>query len=217
MFGERGPRCHAAQFVELTERLAQILEFRAEGFAQLTGRAADVFAGLPQRARRPPDGAGQPLRSQDHQTGDQQNQHLAPAHVEHLYVLLSAPGVTVSVTWRPSRTTSIGAGWPIVNWRTATTNSSASATPRLPTLITTSFSRTPPFSAGLPALTLATCAPWAIALLTDRALTPNVGCTILPSLINVWATNFASLTGIAKPSPLALSDSDLPAVLMPMT
>ncbi|COW91095.1 Uncharacterised protein [Mycobacterium tuberculosis] len=81
----------------------------------------------------------------------------------------------------------------------------------------TSFSKIPPFCAGLPAFTLATCAPDAIALLTDRVLMPNVGCTIFPSLIREFATNFISLTGIAKPSPLALSDSDLPAVLMPIT
>src|SRR3981189_1885410 len=110
MFGERGPRCHAAQLVEFTQRLAPILEFRAEGFAQLAGGATDVVAGLAQRARRPADGAGQALGSQDHQTGDHKDQHLAPAHVgEHLYALLSAPGGTGSATWRPSRTTSIGA------------------------------------------------------------------------------------------------------------
>ena len=40
-----------------------------------------------------------------------------------------------------------------------TTNSSESATLRLPTLTTTSFSSIPPFCAGLPAFTLATCAP----------------------------------------------------------
>jgi hypothetical protein len=38
---------------------------------------------------------------------------------------------------------------------------------------------------GLPAFTLATCAPAAIALFTDRVLIPIGGCTILPSLINV--------------------------------
>src|ERR1700716_990222 len=110
MFGECGPRCHAAPLVELPQRLTQILEFWAEVFAQLTGGATDVVAGLPQRSRRPTDGAGQSLGPQDHQTGDHQDQHLAPAHVgEHGYALLSAPGVTVSMTWRPSRTTSIGA------------------------------------------------------------------------------------------------------------
>src|SRR4029077_20242263 len=35
--------------------------------------------------------------------------------------------------------------------------------------------------------------------------------------ISVWATYFISFTGIAKPRPLALSDSDLLAVLMPIT
>ena len=64
---------------------------------------------------------------------------------------------------------------------------------------------------------MAPWAPAAIALLTDRVLIPSVGCTILPSLISVWVTCLTSLTGIAKPSPLALSDNDLPAVLMPIT
>ncbi len=96
--------------LQFTQRLAQILELRAEVVAQLAGGAADVVAGLPQRSRRPTDGAGQSLRPEDHQTGDHQDQHLAPADVgEHGYALLSAPGVTVSMTWRPSRTTSIGA------------------------------------------------------------------------------------------------------------
>src|SRR5882757_9012021 len=163
MFGERGPRCHASQLVEFTQRLAQILEFRAEVFAQLTGGTADVVAGLPQRSRRPADGAGQSLGPQDHQTGDHQDQHLAPADVgEHYVAGVSAPGMTVSMTWRPSRTTSIGDSWPMVNWRTATTNSSASATVRLPTLTTTSFSRIPPFSAGAAAFTFATCEPEAM-------------------------------------------------------
>src|SRR5258707_1147473 len=83
--------------------LAQILEFRAEVVAQLAGGAADVVAGLPQCARRPADGAGQSLGPQDHQTGDHQDQHLAPADVgEHYVAGVSAPGVTVSMTWRPS-------------------------------------------------------------------------------------------------------------------
>src|SRR5262245_4176277 len=110
MFGERGPRCHATQLVELAQRLAQILELRSEVFAQLAGGPADVVASLPQRTRRPADGAGEPLRPEDHQTGDHEDQHLAPAHVgEHYVVGVSGPGVTMSVTWRPSRTTSIGA------------------------------------------------------------------------------------------------------------
>src|SRR3954468_8846449 len=218
MFGERGPRRHAAQLVELAERLAQIIELRAEVVAQLAGGAADEVAGLSQRARRPADGAGQALGSQDHQTGDHEKEHLAPADVgEHYVAGVSGPGVTIRVTWRPSRTTSIGASWPTANWRTATTNSSASATVRLPTLTTTSFSRIPPFSAGPPALTLATCAPEAMSLLTERAVRPSVGWAILPSLIRVSTVCLTSLTGIAKPRPLALSDSDLPAVLMPIT
>ena len=36
-------------------------------------------------------------------------------------------------------------------------------------------------------------------------------------MISASTTFFTSLTGIAKPSPLALSDNDFPAVLMPMT
>src|SRR5829696_6089827 len=109
MFGERGPRRHAAQLVEFAQRLAQVVELWAEILTQLTGGTADVVAGLPQRARGPSDGAGQSLRPQDHQTGDQQDQHLAPADVgEHYVAGVSAPGVTISVTWRPSRTTSIG-------------------------------------------------------------------------------------------------------------
>src|SRR5689334_9151757 len=75
----------------------------------------------------------------------------------------------------------------------------------------------PPFSAGPPAFTLATCAPDAMSLLTERAVRPSVGWAILPSLINASTTCLTSLTGIAKPRPLALSDNDLPAVLMPMT
>ena len=55
------------------------------------------------------------------------------------------------------------------------------------------------------------------SLLTDRAVRPSVGCAILPSLISVSTTCLTSLTGIAKPRPLALSDNDLPAVLMPIT
>ena len=110
MFGERRPRRHATQFVELAQRLAQILELRSEVVTQLAGGPADVVARLPQCARRPADGARQPLGPEDHQTGDHQDQHLAPAHVsEHYVVGVSLPGVTMSVTWRPSRTTSIGA------------------------------------------------------------------------------------------------------------
>ena len=75
----------------------------------------------------------------------------------------------------------------------------------------------PAFSAGPPAFTLATCAPEARSLLTDRAVRPSVGCEILPSLIRVSTVCLTSLTGIAKPRPLALSDNDLPAVLMPIT
>ncbi|SKW75877.1 Uncharacterised protein [Mycobacteroides abscessus subsp. abscessus] len=75
----------------------------------------------------------------------------------------------------------------------------------------------PPFSAGLPALTLATSAPVAVALLTVRLLMPRVACTIFPSRINVCATSAASLMGIANPRPLELSLNDFPAVLIPIT
>src|SRR3981081_4364495 len=183
MFGERAPRCHAAQLVEFTQRLAQILEFRAEVFAEWAGGAHDVVAGLAQRARRPADGAGQALGSQDHQNGDHKEQHPAPAPVgDDLDALLSASGAV-----------------------------------RFPTFTTTSFSRIPPFSAGPPAFTLAICAPEAMSLLTERAVRPSVGWAILPSLISASTVCLTSLTGIAKPRPLALSDSDLPAVLMPIT
>ncbi len=216
VLGQRGPRRHPPQLLQLAERDAQIVELGPEVLAQLGGHTAEVVPRLAQGVRRPPDGARQPLRPEHHQAHHHEDQHVLPAQTAE-HQLPSGSGFTVRVTWRPSRTTSIGESWPMVSCRTATTNSSASATLRLPTLTTTSFSRTPPFCAGLPAFTLATCAPEAIALLTERVLTPSVGCTILPSLIKVWATSLASLMGIAKPSPLALSDNDLPAVSMPIT
>ena len=86
MFGERRPRRHAAQLLQLAQRLAQILELRAEVLAQLAGGAAEVVAGLTQRARRPADGAGQTFGPQDHQAGDHQHQHFAPADVGEHYV-----------------------------------------------------------------------------------------------------------------------------------
>ena len=67
-----------------TQRLAKVVELGAEVVAQLAGCAADVVAGLPQRARRPPDRSRQAFGPQDHQPGDHQDQHLAPADVgEH--------------------------------------------------------------------------------------------------------------------------------------
>ena len=94
VLGERGARRHAAQLLQLAQRLAQVVELRAEVLAQLAGRAADVVAGLPQRARRPADRAGQPFRPEDHQAGDHQDQHLAPADVgEHRLRAVVGAGV----------------------------------------------------------------------------------------------------------------------------
>ena len=53
--------------------------------------------------------------------------------------------------------------------------------------------------------------------MTERAESPSVGCATLPSLISASTVCLTSLTGIAKPRPLALSDNDFPAVLMPIT
>src|SRR5690348_9958154 len=139
------------------------------------------------------------------------------ANTTYCFFWSSPMGVIIRVSGRPSRTTSMGTSWPTVSWRTATTNSSPSATLRSPILITTSFSRSPAFSAGLPGLMSLILAPEATLLLTETAVSPSDGCTILPSSISFWATRLTSLTGIAKPSPLALSDKDFPAVLMPMT
>ena len=84
MLGQRRTRRHATQLLQLGQRLAQILELGAEVLAQLAGGAAEVVAGLAHRARRPADGAGQTFRPEDHQPGDHQDQHLAPADVgEH--------------------------------------------------------------------------------------------------------------------------------------
>src|SRR6476646_7148713 len=120
MFGQCRARRHPPQLLQLAQRLTEVVELGAEVVTQLLGRPADVVTRLAQRARGPADGAGQPLGPEDHQPGDHQDQPLAPADVGEHYVLLSEPGFTVSVTCLPSRTTSIGASWPIFNSRTAT-------------------------------------------------------------------------------------------------
>ena len=64
---------------------------------------------------------------------------------------------------------------------------------------------------------MVTFAPPVPLSLSPSTVTPSVAWLILPSRISVWATYFISFTGIAKPRPLALSESDLLAVLMPIT
>ena len=112
MPGDRGPRRHAPQFLQLAEGLAQVIELRAHLLAQILGRLADVVAGLTKRGGGPANRAGQPLRSEDHQPTTSRTS-TSPQLMLSIYV--SAVGVTVSVTFLPSRTTSIGAGTPMVS------------------------------------------------------------------------------------------------------
>ena len=74
-----------------------------------------------------------------------------------------------------------------------------------------------PLMAAVAEKALSSEAPTGSLSFTASALMPSVGCAIFPSRMSTSITERTSLTGMAKPKPLALSDSDLLAVLMPIT
>ena len=152
MLGQRCARRQTPQLLQLAQRLAQIVEFGPDILAQLGRHPAEVVAGLAQCGGSPPDGAGKSLGAQDNQPDHHEHQHFPPTDVgEHLAGVragchrqrdVAAVADHLDRGGLPDRST--GA-------RRRRTRRSLRPH-RLPTLTTTSFSRIPPFSAGLPGL-----------------------------------------------------------------